>query len=407
MNDFEDILDLLVRHRIFLTRLSAEQGVRIGVILNRNNRDHVAMIREQLEDLVEMNKFTSQQVNALGKLESDLADALDTDYADAQAWYVKELDELVTHEIAASEKIVKSALTLDLAKTTSLPTQTALNRLTATTPYNGYPIGNWFKGMESSEINQVMARVRSGIANGDTIQDMIRGIRGTRESGYTDGIMKGYTTRQAETLARTVTNGVSNAAQQEYYKANESLISHEVYTATLDGRTSTICASLDGTRHKVGEGPVPPLHPNCRSVRVPVTKSMAEEGLIGDRPYVRDADTRRERNIRFRAEAHKEAGDEKWKAMSVRQRDSAIRKQRIEWSKANVGQVSAKTSYETWLNRQPAWFQKEVLGKTRYELFSKGDLKLSSFIDHNNQRYTLEQLRKIEGAAFEKAGIGA
>lgn len=71
-----------------------------------------------------------------------------------------------------------------------------------------------------------------------------------------------------------------------------------------------------------------------------------------------------------------------------------------------VEQVSSKTTYGEWLARQPAAFQKEVLGPARYELFSKGDLSIDRFVDDNGRQYTLDQLKNLEPHAFELAGIG-
>lgn len=61
------------------------------------------------------------------------------------------------------------------------------------------------------------------------------------------------------------------------------------YDATLDNKTSEICSSLDGTRHKIKDARVgenyPPMHPYCRSFASPVI----EVDDKGDRAY-RDLD---------------------------------------------------------------------------------------------------------------------
>jgi hypothetical protein len=49
--------------------------------------------------------------------------------------------------------------------------------------------------------------------------------------------------------------------------------------------------------------------------------------------------------------------------------------------------------------------QKEVLGETRQKLFAEGKMTLDKFIDHNGQTYTLDQLKKVDEAAFKRAGI--
>ena len=49
--------------------------------------------------------------------------------------------------------------------------------------------------------------------------------------------------------------------------------------------------------------------------------------------------------------------------------------------------------------------QKEVLGETRQKLFAEGKMTLDKFVDHNGQTYALDQLKKVDKAAFERAGI--
>ncbi|HEV2529175.1 MAG TPA: hypothetical protein VGT61_12080 [Thermomicrobiales bacterium] len=43
----------------------------------------------------------------------------------------------------------------------------------------------------------------------------------------------------------------------------------EVWETIPDGRACPECGPYDGTRWDEGEGPQPPLHPNCRCRRVP------------------------------------------------------------------------------------------------------------------------------------------
>ncbi|MBQ8363745.1 MAG: minor capsid protein, partial [Thermoguttaceae bacterium] len=76
----------------------------------------------------------------------------------------------------------------------------------------------------------------------------------------------------ARTVARTIINGVSNAARAETLFANDDVIDGIEFLATLDARTSHICGALDGTVWRGDEmkrARRPPLHPNCRSTLIP------------------------------------------------------------------------------------------------------------------------------------------
>lgn len=141
------------------------------------------------------------------------------------------------------------------------------------------------------------------------------------------------------------------------------------------------CASIDGRRHKVGTNhPKPPYHPNCRTIQAPAI----DGDLIGSRPYVRALKVKkRDGSDRFRA-----IGD-----MTKKQREEAG---------LEVGQVKATTNYGSWLKSQDAEFQRQWLGKTRYELFSKGEYTLDRFLDPTGRQYTIDQLRERDAETFRQ-----
>ena len=70
-----------------------------------------------------------------------------------------------------------------------------------------------------------------------------------------------------------------------------------------------------------------------------------------------------------------------------------------------IGRVPAKVDYETWLRRQSAAFQDDVLGKTKGRLFRRGDLPLDRFVDRLDAEKTLAELAKSDASAFELAGL--
>lgn len=89
----------------------------------------------------------------------------------------------------------------------------------------------------------------------------------------------------AERLIRTETNHFNNESDAVAYE--ELNVEEYVFVATLDGRTSPICQSMDGKRFKFSERAeginFPPLHPNCRS------KTRAYLGEEGEKRLQRRA----------------------------------------------------------------------------------------------------------------------
>lgn len=78
----------------------------------------------------------------------------------------------------------------------------------------------------------------------------------------------------ADRIVRTELNYVQNACSMNRYK--DAGITEYQFLAEIDGRTSTICRSMNGKIFKmkdavVGEN-VGPLHPNCRSTIIPIIK---------------------------------------------------------------------------------------------------------------------------------------
>lgn len=76
--------------------------------------------------------------------------------------------------------------------------------------------------------------------------------------------------REAERLVRTETCYMASCAQIDGYI--ECGLTHYVFAATLDRKTSELCQKLDGKVFAVKEAVaginLPPMHPNCRSLTV-------------------------------------------------------------------------------------------------------------------------------------------
>ncbi len=74
-----------------------------------------------------------------------------------------------------------------------------------------------------------------------------------------------------ERFSRTKHTEILNRARVDYFD-NSGVVSAYQYSAILDDKTTDICAGLDGKIFENGDQPVPPLHFNCRSTLVPITK---------------------------------------------------------------------------------------------------------------------------------------
>lgn len=88
-----------------------------------------------------------------------------------------------------------------------------------------------------------------------------------------------------ERYARTKFTEVVNRARLEFFDKTGIVAAYQ-FSAVLDDRTSDICEGLHGKIFEKGDEPIPPLHFNCRSLLIPITKYETYEAddKVGDVP---------------------------------------------------------------------------------------------------------------------------
>lgn len=225
---------------------------------------------------------------------------------------------------------------------------------------NGKLLEPFIKDWSRSERGRVTGAIRQGFFEGQTTNQILQIVRGTRKNKYSDGILA-ISNRNAEAVVRTSIQHTSSVARMETLEANSDIVEKYRIVATLDSRTSQICRSLDGQEFELGKGRLPPYHIRCRTTFVPV--------LIDKYKFLSEGRTRASKD----------------------------------------GYVDGKQTYYDWLKQQPVGFQDKVLGPTRGKLFRDGGLNADRFaalnLDKNFQPMTLDEMRQAEPLAFEKADL--
>lgn len=89
--------------------------------------------------------------------------------------------------------------------------------------------------------------------------------------GILDDELKEMSKVQLERYSRTKHTEVFNNARVEYFDSTGVVTGYQ-YSAILDDRTSDICSGLHGKFFKAGTEPIAPMHFNCRSTLIPITK---------------------------------------------------------------------------------------------------------------------------------------
>jgi len=348
MTAAEDILDVNIRHQVYLQRYSAQVVRRIIKLLADVDLDIVNQL--QRLDLTDISR---------GRLERMLENIREINrqaYLAVSKEVRGELRELAKYEAAFQARAITNGLPLALDVVT--PAAPQLYAAVTSRPFEGRLLREWVSDLSTVSFKRLHGAIRMGIVEGTPTDALVRQIAGTARNGYNDGILS-ISRRSAEAMVRTAVNHTTNVAREQTYSENAELIKGVRWVSTLDGRTSAVCRARDGQVYEMGKGPRPPAHPNCRSTTTPVLKSWKELGI----------------NLKEAPEGTRASMD---------------------------GQVPAATTYQDWLKKQPAGFQDETLGKTKGKLFRKGGLSLDRFVDKSGHEYTLDELRRREAGAFER-----
>lgn len=370
----EEIRDQLVAHQVQLLRFGKGMATRIRRLLNKGEAELHRAVLDRLDRIAGLGydpgPATTRRMRSMSKLIADLNLPTFID-----------INELVRAELAGlavgESQFIAGVLTASMPVVFEpvLPSLRELRGIVLSRPFQNRLLRDWLASYRLNDRRRMMDQIRQGLVFGETPTQIARRIFGTRALGGTDGARE-ITRRGAQVLSQTATSAISNATRQALYKLNRRIIPRELYVATLDSRTTPICSSLDGNIYPVGTGPIPPIHINCRSLRVPVIDGRR----LGSRPAVT-------------------ATDRQLAGLTGTARQRALDRM--------VGRVPAGTTYQQWLSGQNTSFQNEVLGPTRAKLFRAGEIDLGGFVDQSGKQFTLPQLYGRDPGAFQRAKVPA
>lgn len=356
------ILDALNQHNSYLQRLSSTSVNEILKSFDALSIQALNKLRDLLDDLneAEKNSLASAKysTSSLKEIQGVLAG-----WQQSISTVLPEILDISMIALASYE----SAYIYKLAgKKVPKINGADLLKKSKKTPYAGGQLLDYiFPTVAESIRKKAEYVIRDGVNLGQTNQQIIQRIKGTKKLNYADGLLN-QSRNAIDAEVRTARAHLSNDVYLQTWLALGFEYTRDV--ATLDGRTSLGCAVKDGRVQLVGVGhQKPPYHRRCRTVQVGCEKDGTLEGL---RPFV--ADKRSVKNI------------------PKDQRDGKI------------GQVDANTTYKDWFNRQDEAFQKEWLGPVKYKLYKEGGFPIDKFVDPlSGQKFTLDELRKLDEKGFE------
>lgn len=368
----EHIRDEIIEHQVDLLGFSRSVSRRLIALINRSEPELRAKIRARLERATRLGFDPGPDTTRrLQLIERQIRDLMDPTWRGVREFMQLEMVELAVTEAEFMRGLVVNSLPVIVDPVVA--NRARLRQLVTHTPIDGAPLSRLLTNWRAADQRRIMDEVRTGMLFNETPVQISRRIFGTRSQRGTDGLRQ-VTRRGAQTIANTAVAAISSAADRQFALDNSDIIRTELYVATLDRRVTKICANLDGNRYRVGVGPMPPIHPNCRSRRVIVVdgrrlgRRPANEVIEGDL----DGLGRRERRARIRE---------------------------------LVGPIPGEVAFPEWFRGRSVRFQDRYLGRTKARLYRRGGLDIGDFVAPSGREYNLDQLRERHPAAWSAAGL--
>lgn len=336
-------LNKLIQHQAYLYRLSSSEVVQLLQQFDQLSNTMLSKLRDCLDELSDAERttlmagqYTTPQLKTIRSLLQDWQRTLGTQLTDqfmlsamALAFYeanyiAKQADQM----IKANEKTL-----IALVKKKPMIGGVLLDAL--------------FSKIAGDSRLKVESLIRDALNQGQTNQQILQRIKGTKRLSYQDGILN-QSRITIDMMTRTARSHVANVTYVDTYEKLGA--KYLRFVSVLDSRTSLICGSLDGTVWAINDPEIrrPPLHPHCRSILVGVE---ASGDTLGQRPAKNNQETKT---------------------------------------------VNSNTSFKEWFAQQDQTFQKNWLGTSRFELYQQGKYSLDKFVDPlSGQPFTLKQMQAI------------
>jgi len=200
-------------------------------------------------------------------------------------------------------------------------------------PFQGRTARTWLTDAAQDDKRRIRDSIHQSVARGLTPEQVAQRVLGTAGQRGADGVTQ-TSRNHVDTITRSAATSVVNGARDAFNRANPGVLTTEQFIAVLDSGTTVICRGLNGTRYPVGDGPIPPMHMGCRSMRVLVLPL--------------------------------DVGGPRWEP----------------------------EVYAAWIRRQPQAVQVELMGRSRLARMRAGTLDPGRFTDYGSRPMTLSQVRE-------------
>lgn len=360
----QQLADRYVAHGIDLLRFTSGVRAKVLAILERMSVELTARVLDE-----------PMGVRGKARLESlliDTNDIIEHYYFDASALAAKKLAGLAAAEpLALRAALHDAGQVIGIELSTAMPSAHLLEAMASDVLIEKAPSKQWWAQQGRNMVWRFSNEVRQGMSQGETNAQIVGRIVGAPvgkgQAPRTAGVMP-ISRADAARLVHASVQTVANTAREMAFQANRDILAGVQQLSTLDGHTTATCIAYSGAQWDMDHKPINgttlpynngcPRHWNCRSVMVPMTKSLRSMGI--DLPDF-------EPTTRAASSGH--AG----------------------------GQVKASTSMKDWLGTRTTGQLDEQLGKGRAQLYRDGVITLQQLLDVSGSPLSMKQLSALYG----------
>lgn len=391
---------IAAEHQANLMRLAAAWAAELRGDMEITESDLIGNLAALLEDY-RIGDYSAEAQKQYLKMNAEILKIRAKSFAEAANYMARQCEHLAQNEAKWAAAIARKNGATGLKKTIRVNTIVKY-----ATVEDGQTISESIDAAAQEDAKRISEICREGVRKSKSLDAIVKEIRGTKELDYSDGVLEA-TRSEAETIARTGCMGIADEAKMQFYLENADVIRGIEHVATLSGNTCLVCGSLDGHIWKnpgeLGQVPNLPIHPNCRCIHLPVTDMYeinsskrpaeaenywkeAERQYNEDHPGKKFDDLARSTKLKYYYKAQKDYEERT--------------------GKPAFDEVPQNMSFAEWLKTKDSRYIESYLGKTRYLLYTKGELPLNRFINPaTNTQFTINELKQLDIEAFKRAGL--
>ena len=368
MSANQDILDSVIQHDIQIQQVEAGMRKDVLGMLEKLEKELVAEVSGS-----DLDKMAPRKRERLEALLTQTKGTIGKTYETIAAKQAGDLAELASIENTATVNIVNGSIGADVASVGMTAKQA--EKLAGNVMIEGRFPRQFWADQDAVLAKKFEGKIREGMLRGESVDQLVGRIRGTKAAGYTDGIMVA-SRREAEALVRTSVQTVANEARLATYQQNHDVIKGVQWVSTFDGRTTKTCMALSGLQWTIPDykpvghakqWPGPIAHWNCRSTQIPVTRDWSE--LASDK-------------VKSKLEQS---------GLKGKKLEGAMERTRASMD----GQVAEDLSFDDWLAKKPDDFVDDLLGRQRARLWREQKITLPDLTDQRSRELTLQELREL------------